>query len=1486
VAQCLHRLLNPFFLIVGLGLASLVNAQPISPLSAPEPLKPWTSWVLHGESNYGCTWGHAGQQRWCAWPGQLELQLNATQGIFKQRWWLDQPGWVSLPGSTDAWPQNVTVNGQQLPVGQQGVLPRVWLPAGENQISGGWFWMSPPATLQLPTPAGLVALKLEGKNANAPINEAGVLQLATLQKQDLASKGIHANPEKSDGLQLQVHRKLQDGVPFRLETRLLLSVSGRPREILVPAVLLPGFEGVEIQSALQAELVSAATTKGSSAIDLRLQVRPGEWDIRVISLARQPFSTLTLPLGTALYLMSEKQGSISSDQGLQSRQELWSYINDSALRQTRLGGVLAIDPQTTQLPLDWKSLPTYSVSPGQQALLLETRRGQEVPPADQLTLQRTSWLDFNGQGWTWQDRLQGAAHRSWRLSMPPNIQLGRVSLSGADQPITRLKAGGPVGIELRQGQLDALAESRYPVPGWGVIMTLPAVGWGVDVERLNHTLQLPPSWQLLSASGVDKVQGSWWSRWELWDFFVVLLIALASHRLMGWRMGLLALSMLLITSFATEAPREGWLLVLVTFAIHRYLPASFGAAPKNTAWLLACGAMLVMTLATLAFAIQQLRITFYPSLEYQVSALSNSISNERAPAGSQEEVAGASTHKMEQSVEPFQDVATLASQGPASKLNTAIVKIAPMQQVDPSLKIQTGPGLPDWRWNQVELTWTGPVQQDHKVRLWLQPPWLTRLLNLLGILLLIGYVCKLVLAIKSSAPPFNSGKTASKGPQTLTWAYVGAQFKQLFRKKTHADSKPDKPLSKTSSLSDTGDVTTLDQTVKSLAVWLIAPIIALLLAGVPDNAVAIKPVVPSNPEASSASRLTPAPGTLPSEALLQEYKNRLLAPPACSPECASISRMKVSIAGSQLILQMEIHATQSVAVPLPGGRDQWLPERVALNNTLPLPVAQLPEAGWVVRVPPGVSQVFAVGSIQDKDSVTLTLPLVPRQVFTAIPGWRLDGLKAQLDPSGNQRVGMAASAQPSEMMAGALQLTRLSPASSSASSPVISSQVLKSMIRVTRTLQIDRDWRIQTRVERLTPSETPLVFQLPLLAGEILTDSTINIAAGQLQISLPAGIESKEWTSLLTPVSQIELQATLQPLIVETWVLQSSAMWHVSWQGLPRTVPTSVEQNYLPIWQPWPGEKLKLQFSQPQSIEGDIQTLDQARLIFKPGLRVSEAELQMQLRASRATHRTLTLPVNAQLQEVLLNKQLQSLKLEGQRLIIPIQPGASVLQVRWREPHGMQFFTSTSPIGLGGEAVNYRVEFLPQTQRWIIGFSSTKAGHVLGPALLYWGVLTVLLVVALILAYVTRNSSLPLGLGSWMLLAAGLSTVSLLAAAISVGWLALMHWRINDSDHIQYRRSMQVFLILATGCMLSVLVLAVQRGLLGQPDMVIGGNGSTPFQFNWYMDRVAQNSPALGVYSIPITVYRLLMLLWALWLAHTLLRWLRWGWRGFTQHIV
>ena len=94
---------------------------------------------------------------------------------------------------------------------------------------------------------------------------------------------------------------------------------------------------------------------------------------------------------------------------------------------------------------------------------------------------------------------------------------------------------------------------------------------------------------------------------------------------------------------------------------------------------------------------------------------------------------------------------------------------------------------------------------------------------------------------------------------------------------------------------------------------------------------------------------------------------------------------------------------------------------------------------------------------------------------------------------------------------------------------------------------------------------------------------------------------------------------------------------------------------------------------------------------------------------------------------------------------------------------------------------------------------------------------------------------------------------------------------------------MQIILGLLTIASLFLLFAAVQQGLLGDPDMQITGNQSTMSDLKWYQDHSEQTLPSAGILSVPMMVYRLAMLAWSLWMAVSLLNWLRWGWNCFSQ---
>jgi len=138
-----------------------------------------------------------------------------------------------------------------------------------------------------------------------------------------------------------------------------------------------------------------------------------------------------------------------------------------------------------------------------------------------------------------------------------------------------------------------------------------------------------------------------------------------------------------------------------------------------------------------------------------------------------------------------------------------------------------------------------------------------------------------------------------------------------------------------------------------------------------------------------------------------------------------------------------------------------------------------------------------------------------------------------------------------------------------------------------------------------------------------------------------------------------------------------------------------------------------------------------------------------------------------------------------------------------------------------------------------------------------------------------------------VLLLVGLSQIPIEAAWLVIGWLMLLGWRSSQSsEQTRFFNLLQISIGLLTLAALSVLFYAVAQGLLNVPNMQVTGNRSSALVLNWYQDRSASTLPAAKVISLPLIVYRLLMLAWALWLANALLNWLKWGWGCFSSNGV
>ena len=520
--------------------AAAAGAEPLAREDVPDALKPWIKWVLHNEKERECPFLYnKDKDRRCQWSAALNLNMNEKKARFSQQWLLFDKGWVSLPGSGELWPQEIKVNGEAAALGKKDNRPALFLDAGKYQITGRFNYDDLPEYITLPAETGLISLTIKGKKSSFPnLDSRGRLWLKDGAREDEADS-------REDRLQLTVNRLVQDDIPLVLITRIELLVSGKNREVHLGRVISSNFRPMAMESDLPARL----EPDGS----LQVQARPGKWTISLTARHLGPVTTLNC----------------EEPSGLWATEEIWAFEARNHLRIVAIEGPPQVDPQQTTLPSSWRRFPAYLMLPGGIMQLVEKRRGDADPAPDQLQLKRSLWLDFNGRGYSVKDQIKGTMTSDWRLEMAPPVALGRVMVDGKEQFITRLQDDGPAGVEVRMGRLNLEADSRLD----GDISEIPAVGWSKDFNALSGSLHLPPGWSLLYAAGIDSINDTWWGRWVLIDYFLVVILSLAMARLWGWPWGLVCLATMVLITHESGAPRWLWLVLMAAMALLRLLPA-------------------------------------------------------------------------------------------------------------------------------------------------------------------------------------------------------------------------------------------------------------------------------------------------------------------------------------------------------------------------------------------------------------------------------------------------------------------------------------------------------------------------------------------------------------------------------------------------------------------------------------------------------------------------------------------------------------------------------------------------------------------------------------------------------------------------------------------------------------------------------------------------------------------------------------------------
>ncbi len=1361
-----------FIVLIWLVANAAIAAPRLDVSNLPGDLKGWHTWVLYGNEERLCSVRHdasggnakaqpgrtatvAAGDTQCRWAGVLDLRLNEHEATFSQTYTMQAGGWISVPGDKRHWPDLLSVNGRGIALIDRHGVPSIYLEAGEHRLQGRISWQTFPDSIQIPPATGLLRLGgSKGRDLVVDRDSNGRLRWA----------GQHSRASEAaiaDSLQVRVFRRLTDDAPMRLDTLIQLDVTGADREMVLGPALPAFFAPVALKSQLPVRLEPDGL--------LRVQLRAGRWEVQLsgrLTQATEHFATAGVDPWP--------------------EQELWAFEAMPRLRSVTLSGASQVDVSQTLLPTQWREFPTYLVTTEQPLTITETLRGQGEPEANRLHLTRDIWPRPEGRLLIAKDTIEGQLNRDWRLDVESGVQLGNVSVQGQDQLITKHPATGASGVEVRVPHLGMNAVSSFHYERHGLFIDFPVTGWQNEFDSARIKLHLPPGWKAIAVDGADEAYGTWVQQWTIWDVFLVLFVVAALYKSLGAIWSLMGLIGLVLTYHEPSFSVWLWLNLCAVTGLSLVAKGervrSWVATYRNLS-------VLLIAAALLQFSVQQVRAALHPQLDplvlhspvmdgqfmMNVFEPQAHYEAEYDAAPPVQEESGRSLSSM--AMKSFEQANRLVPKAP-SPGGKMVSKITPQP-------VQTGPGVPTWRWLSLDLSWQ-TAQPQQRVRVMLLSPGETSLLRLVAVLLLAilfgGFMLRFSRQLRN---PRSLASTASLG------------------------------------------------LIGPLAIQMV------LLAGTT--------VAP------------PAQAAIPDAAMLEVLEQRLLAPPDCLPECAGVHRADITLNGSGFRLEMEVSALADVWLPLPQLTGSDGLERVTLDGSGNPGTFRGSDGALYLRLAPGVGQVVLEYPVATRFEFELKLPMTLHNLKLRLDDWSVQGLVDGRVPGDALRFSR-------QQQQAERQVLRVNEGDFPAFTKII------------RTLSLDLEWMVTTEVVRIAPQNSSINVQIPLLEGESVITPGIKVEKQKALIAIAPGQSSVQWVSRLAETSRLAMMAPVDAPWYEVWRVETGPLWQARGEGLP-ALRAEHRARHIQEWQPRPGESLVLEVARPLALEGQTVTIDSVATTYSIGKQRTDGAMTVQLRSSLGERFGFAVPRQVQVRTLTLNGQTMPYQEANAAVDVPLKVGHNRLELTWSETVDPGDFRWRSSAFAFNQAVNnltYEVE--PAGDRWLLYTS----GPTLGPAVLYWGMLPVLVLLALFLGWHKGNS---LNVFSWFMLGVGLSLTYLWGMLAAIVVFYVLEHRKNTPPRggkWKFRFTQTGLLLLSIICFATVLA-GIPAGLLGEPEMHVQGNNSSAHLLKWYLDWSAGDVPQVQVGSVSLWAYRALMLLWSLWLALAFVRWLVWAWGALCQ---
>jgi hypothetical protein len=358
----------------------------------------------------------------------------------------------------------------------------------------------------------------------------------------------------------------------------------------------------------------------------------------------------------------------------------------------------------------------------------------------------------------------------------------------------------------------------------------------------------------------------------------------------------------------------------------------------------------------------------------------------------------------------------------------------------------------------------------------------------------------------------------------------------------------------------------------------------------------------------------------------------------------------------------------------------------------------------------------------------------------------------------------------------------------------------------------------------------------------------------------------------------VNLTALLGDLVEEEWLIDVDYGWNISYKGLSPTKSLIKNNRLIEKFLPWQGESLNIRVEQTVPEDGNRLTIESSYLNIEQSQNYRDLELTLQIKSAMASKYTLSIENLEELKGVVIDGIKHYLKHKDGNLTFPLKAGSQNIKISWREKSSVSILYHFPTINLNEKSTNSTVKVSLPENRWVI----FTAGALMAPAVLIWGVMLFIILFGFL---ANRFLGSPPTFTEWILLGVGVAMVSPTALIPILFWAGILKFKVYKGETLQGLRKniVQSGIVIFTIFSIAAILFSIFFGLLSTPDMMIKGNGSSSYYLIWYKDYIDERIFQPTLFTLSIWYYKVLMLIWSIWVSFVLISWIENAWTVFSK---